>query len=608
MRRERKARLLASFLLAYVATSFGEALLPAATFQRVGQISPDVTDVLMLGRINITSIVVDLKQVHGAQVWITEAVERLPRHHRRERDLLRQHLDAIQHEGKVLLKRAEQLESMLVANPKLDQTQIRSRRKPRSVLLAVGALALVGASVGNLMYSSYLHTRIQELEARQNGILRYIDVTASLAGDNQRRISTLNSTLQMLARHEYRFETVVKEELEEIERAQKLLMLVGVCETALANAANGLSRMVEAFMHASQGRVHMDLIPPSLVRQELRNIKERFDTGLELALEFTDLQSFYRLPCHLVCRGDEYVVAVAIPVYSSAESYELLRHIPAPVAVGDGLEMFIEGRGEFLAVNRERTLHREMDAADLQSCVVVRAIHLCPHARTFKKNSQPSCLFELLRGNLELAQRTCSHSFRLNSQTDIVQLSQDHFMVIASARAQVAQTCEDASQSKEIVLAKGTTRLRLPEGCSLSAAGAYVAPARNYSFSIDVNTMDVGMGETLNLRRLLNEVYPHLDLDPKEIATITKSLAVAGASVTISDVMAARRLIPKIGHHISFAALATAGAVLLLGILFVCWICCQWRKKSKEPAPVTSSRRRKHVDVSQILVAETAIK
>ena len=37
----------------------------------------------------------------------------------------------------------------------------------------------------------------------------------------------------------------------------------------------------------------------------------------------------------------------------------------------------------------------------------------------------------LLRGNLESGQRTCSHSFRLNLQTDIVQLSQDHFMVIA---------------------------------------------------------------------------------------------------------------------------------------------------------------------------------
>ena len=225
------------------------------------------------------------------------------------------------------------------------------------------------------MYSSYLHTRIQELEAR---ILQYVDVTASLAGDNQRRIATLNSTFQMLARHEYRFETVVKEVLEEIEMAQKLLMLVEVCETVLANTANSLSRMVEAFMHASQGRVHMDLILPYLARQELRNIKERLDTGLELELEVTDLQSFHRLPYHLVCRGDKYVVAVAIPVYSSAESCELLRHIPVPVADGDGLEMFIEGRGEFLAVNRERTLHGQMDATDLHSCIVVRAIHFCP--------------------------------------------------------------------------------------------------------------------------------------------------------------------------------------------------------------------------------------
>ncbi len=120
--------------------------------------------------------------------------------------------------------------------------------------------------------------------------------------------------------------------------------------------------------------------------------------------------------------------------------------------------------------------------------------------------------------------------------------------------------------------------------------------------------MGVGMGETFYLQRLLNDVYSHLDLEPEEIATITKSLAVAGASVTISDVMAAGKLIPKVGHNISFAAFATAGAVLLLSILFVCWICCQWKKKSKEPVPVTSSCWRKHVDASQILVAETAIK
>ncbi len=558
-------------------------------FQLVGQMSPNVADYLLLGEIDLRPVTHDLERLMGVRKFITEISRKLPATHRKEQKLLWQQLLLVDQELRAQMTRARWLEQLVTAKPEPMTPPVPPRQK-RFVGAALAGLALVGASLGNLAYTHYLHNRLEAVENRQDKMLHYLDLTAQMTVENQARIQALNSTLQLLFLHELEFERYTEKELQETRFTQRLLILMGTCEGALAHVVKSLDRLMLVWNMAVHGHVTPELITPDQARAELVKVKESLHPGQVMAVDGDSLATFYRLPCHLIARENRYVVAVPIPVYDGRNLFDVYRHLRTPIAVGEHLEMLVDTEGLYLVVNQERTLHQEMTMADLQTCLLVQTIYLCPNQRRFWKSTQPGCLFALLRGEIDLARRRCTHTFRLTGDLGITQMTANQFLITTTGNHELIRGCEDRKQSMDIQIPPGSRTLTLPEGCSLSSQEAYVVPAHNQTLGTDVIPVQAEKEVPLDLEEVIKDFYPHLNFKVEEIRTIAGHLARQSATVRVTDILAARAQVPpRSAHLLSLTSIIITGVGLLAIVGFLTWIYYRWRAH-QTPRPTKAKK------------------
>ncbi len=572
------------------------------TFQRMGEMSPDVSEYILLGKVEVNALLKELRQLQEATKWMKDTVEKLPKS--QEKRLINRQLKILYFEVKDLNKHARSLET-LVEEGRVTQNP----RAKRAIGLILGGAAVIGAAIGSIAYSGYLGARIDAMEEQQASMLKYVDMTAALAESNERRITALNATLQLIAKHELQFEAAVEKELQRVELSQRLTLTLGICEEILSHITAAVSRLTAVWTSALQGKISLDLISPEMVKKALKEIEAEMPAGMQLAIDTADLTSFYRLPCHLISKEDGYVVAVPIPVYKSKDLFQIFKHINAPVATGEGLEMILDTDGSYLAINRERTLHAELTVSELQACLNVNELYLCPQRRVFRKAGEPSCLYQLFQGKTQEAQRTCTHAFRYAGKVDIVQLSRTTYVVIASQESTITMSCEDGQPSTDVTVKAGTQKIELSPGCSISTDNIYVVPAGNQTELGDIMTVDTGQQLPLNMEDLMKDLYPHLDLKVQEIKNITKTLTQVGATVTLKDVIAARQRL--LIHHASvwhYGAMAGVIAIMVIAIILYCVVkkkCVKDKKpkmRVKEAGRESEGVRLSTLDASQILV------
>ncbi len=550
------------------------------TFQYVGDLTANLADHLILGRVDLRQTTDDLLHIKQAHDWLSRAVRNLPDVHPVQKKNIKLQLRFLDQELKELTARAEELKD-LVTGKVAPLGPGKGGRQKRSLLLALGGLALIGASVGNLVYSGYLHKRIDDLEARQSSMLRYVDLTTKLVANNQQRIGALNKTLYHLLHQQMSFEKEVATNMQQLSAAQEILAILSTCEAAISHLSSALNRMQAVWTAALQGRIAVEMIPPTQVHQELRHIKEGLEHGYELAVDPDKLHEFYRLPCHLINRGDKFILAIPVPVYQVADEFQIYRHISVPVATGEGVEMILDTQERYLVVNRERTLHAEMTTAELQGCLQLHQLHLCPQQRVYYKEGQPTCLFLLFQGKAKEAQRVCERAFRVAGGVELVQLNQTHFLASTGRQVVMTRSCEGTG-TQDVLVPKGITQIHLEEGCSLSADTAYIIPGQQQPVVAASYTVTTGSHITWDLTDMLREDYPHLDVQTEELRRIIGHLVVPGAKVRLQDVLAARAMVPTAVRHTSWAAMAFTAAGLLIVALFFAWVCCRYRKGGKK--------------------------
>ncbi len=559
------------------------------TFQQIGEMSPDVAEFVMVGRIEVDTLTSELKKVSEATKWMKDTNAKIPKS--KEQTLIQRQLRILHYEVRDLGKRARSLETLV------EEGRVKTTRPKRAIGMILGGVALVGAAIGSIAYTGYLGSRIDKLEATQSSMLHYVDLTAELAASNQKRIAALNITLQAVARHEMKFEAAVADEIRKVELAQRLALTLDTCEEILSHITSAIIRLTMVWTSALQGRISLDLIPPETAAAALKKIREGLPDGTQMAIEQGDLTSFYRLPCHLIARAQGYVIAIPIPVYKSRDVFSLYRYLPTPVATGGNLEMLLNTEGSYLAINRERTLHAELTVAELQSCLHVEELYLCPQRRVFHKSSEPSCLYLLFQGKIEEAQRSCSHAFRFMGDLDVIQMSRTTYIVVSSRTTTITQSCGEGSQSEDLTIEPGTRKLELEAGCSLNAESLYVVPAGNQTELADTFTVDTGEQLPLDLDELMQDLYPHLDLPMGEIENITQALTQVGATVTLSEVLAARQKV-QVARHTSWSwFLVTEIIGIVLGVFGVFLCCCvikrQRKQRVQESAKTLRNRKRK---------------
>ncbi len=545
--------------------------------------SPSVADYLLCGTLKLQPALEELEQLDEVHRWISSMVNSLPNTHRKEKRLLHQQLKLAHDEIQYQQDRAKGLDYLT----RQGENRGAPRREKRFIGMALGGLALLGAGIGNFAYSGYINERLNVAEERADDMLHYIDLTAQKVITNSRRLNKLNDTLYALALHEIKVEKRVQAELNGTRIIQRLLMLLDTCESALSHVARMLDRATTVWNMAIQGHVTPELIDPVTAAEELRRIKSSLHNRQVLAVDQEDLTAFYRLPCHLAPRGDSFVTVIPIPIYDAEDMYQVFRHLRVPIAADQHLEMFVDTDGLYLATNRERTLHQEMTTAELQSCLHTRRTYLCPQARPFRKSTEPGCLFSLLRGEKQQARRSCVHLFRTLRSTDIIQLAADQFLVTTSQKDRAERICKDANLDQTIDLEEGSTEVRLPEGCALSTEGMYVGPAYNQTLGSSTFVVRSGPPVELNLTEIMQDLYPHLDLEVGEISKIVEGLSDRGGMVSLPDILAARQQAhSKKRSPLGIVSMVLTGLGLLITATFFLWVCIRWRRNNRDKGEV----------------------
>ena len=549
------------------------------TFQRLGQLSPSVSDFLLVGRIELRPIFRELRRAQNVIGWLDAAAEKLDDIHASQRLLVQAQSSILRRELTEITVRARNIRALFTP---------RRTRNRRSVMLALGAAAIIGSSVASLMHTAYIQERIEEVQDSVNGELQYVDLTAELSENNQRRLAAVNATLFELIHRTTNFQREFEEEIEALQKGERLLLAIDACQSSILHLQTGMDQLIEVYTMALHGRISTTLLNPRQVQEQVSLIKERLPPGKKLALDSDDLRGFYQLKCHLVETSDGLVVVIPIPVIGLGQEFSVFRHLRTPVAAGNDAEMILRTSKEFLVLNRENTLHTEISADELEACANVESLFLCPHIRVFMKPSRPSCLYLLYEGRVKEAQRICDHAFRITGKLDITQLSDYEFLATStSVGTRAAQRCGSEATTTSINIPMGISKLELPAGCSLNTDLAYVVPGPNSTMGRGTFIISGQHEIDIDVENLLHQQYPHLNVKTEEIAGLLQQLTTTGDTVSLQDLMAARHRIKEISHpHWIPMIFTTIGMVST--VTFFTWVCLRYHLRGrKRPRPDT---------------------
>ncbi|XP_059092019.1 uncharacterized protein LOC131887430 [Tigriopus californicus] len=188
-----------------------------------------------------------------------------------------------------------------------------------------------------------------------------------------------------------------------------------------------------------------------------------------------DLEAFYKLPYLTDIKQGKLRIVVPVPAHNIKETFSLYRHLAMPIFTKQGQESVVRNPKDYLILNKESTLHQELNQADLSTCLKVRLLYLCPQIRVVVKTATTSCLFALFQGQATNIREKCPPAIPPpNSGMEFHQVGPETFLVLIRQVEKVQITCRNRTTIKREYL-PGTTTLTLPNGCQFNTADLYVS-------------------------------------------------------------------------------------------------------------------------------------
>lgn len=545
-------------------------------FQRMGEMTTDTTAYILIGEFDIELIKAHRSDIEDIRKWLRRIYERVPMEHQQQRKLIREQLKIIAMELKNIEDRTLDLDTLMASQ----------KRVKRSILLMAG-IAAVGGLLGNLWFTHSLNNRISELEDNQGHLYHFTQVAAHHISENAAKIAQLNDTLQAVVRHEIKAEHILSNKTRELEYTQRTLMVIDASYRSVTSLQDSIMKLLRVWDDAIGGKVTIDMMSPTAVKEELKRIKDGLPKTLTLAIGQDNLMDFYSLSCHPSVFKGKLRITIPIPVYNPGDVMDLLHYMPLPFPISKDLELISQGLNPVLAVNNERTLYREISIEDLSSCVKINQLHLCPQLRVLRKAVEPSCLFLLLQGKVIEAQKHCHQLVRNNSPLEVLQTSTTEFIAYARRDTHAVQICEETNTRVTVPIPPGMNIISLQNGCALSSDTIYVAPSRNATLDIDEWTVSIPIPEPLNLTNIFSDKFDIKmdDLDNHELIDLAQDLLKTQRYVTLPDLAKARlRIHPT--HYVSSIALTLTLLLILTLACLIGYLYFRYKRKSRNTGVV----------------------
>ncbi|MEO0404587.1 MAG: hypothetical protein AAF193_06925 [Bacteroidota bacterium] len=244
----------------------------------------------------------------------------------------------------------------------------------------------------------------------------------------------------------------------------KLQMLHKI-EDILDQYDDKIFRLTLGLEQLRQGRLSALLVKPRVMQRLLREFKERLQT-VNMKTLITDTNDFYTCETsHLVFKNGTIRAIFHVPAYKESSLLQFYRFLPLPLDVG--LKHFIQlfPQATHVAVNRERTLFKTFDEAELLSCKELHEVKYCHNNNGF--NRKPNTCLEFIFSRKDGNILTHCPIQVTEVQNAMVQVSPRQVILYHSQLELVTLTCTHTTPNQVSLSFTGYHLFQLYPGCSL---------------------------------------------------------------------------------------------------------------------------------------------
>jgi hypothetical protein len=249
-----------------------------------------------------------------------------------------------------------------------------------------------------------LHSTVQELHARQDGVSHSIQQQLTYFKQLDERVAGDHKTLVTLSHDLKSFAQQAQEAFQEVAakfswaaKLRESAELITSLELALSRVEVQLDEALTALQFGINGRVPVNLVPPFVFRNILTNVSLSLFDSYELIRGISaDLSWFYQFECaDMVATDRGFLLILSIPLKDITTQYEVYRIFSFPIAGFDCTYTRLIIDTPYFADNLMQRTHLLLSASDVGQCKGGPELRVCPANVAVLTNEIKSCPLSL---------------------------------------------------------------------------------------------------------------------------------------------------------------------------------------------------------------------
>ena len=355
--------------------------------------------------------------------------------------------------NKLTRKAAERMERL---NTRVEQTLALTKTKPRekraavvvaAVALVSGVLIAMGLGVVNAAQVNDLQTRAEKMKSNADELLVSVKMTEIQVKES---FAEMNQSLGRLGWERFLSEEAarMRDEVEEIQ--------------------DRLDAWIAGYFHLIRGQLDPTFVSMEDLMRGLDLMTSQADTyGMIVAPFEGTVEAFFTMPISVVLNGTGIHMFVSVPMIpAKAPVFDLIRITHHPIHLKDDHFLEIMTGEIYLAVDQDRSLHREMTTVDLMTCDRFKDTFLC-RMTTFSRKPD-SCASGLMFGDKAVIKEHCLQ--KVSRKEIVVVPTESHDVVVWSQHRQTIVKRCPGLRDAPLERFQGSKRIGLEKGCHLRTA------------------------------------------------------------------------------------------------------------------------------------------
>ena len=409
--------------------------------------------------------------------------------------------------------------------PADSQEKEKDEKHPRNKrqLIMAALVGLMGGLIGSLFGNFATEKLLDILNQKTNVIQARVESNMVDIYQNKKDIQRIKTTLESI---QEQFERFVM-----YNRAFDLqsfgLFILEMIDTEYQRT----KATADALRKLLMGKFQPGLIDTKVLRMALTKIKEQA-TLEELTPVVRTVSDMYQMPVSFLYNETASVlhVFIHIPLFKENQVLDLYRFIPVPIKskrAANVMKVFYEVQPgkQFFAHNRDHTLYREMNQAELAECPKIGSVYFCIDF-AMQKRARKTCLSTLfLSGTTNDIKSYCD--FVLKKHVSFFERINSTTYVISESEPMMATAeCEGNDKISKTTF-EGTHLIKTIPGCRLNTPYFVIdrpADLDSVEVKVTMNSLQVDPDEVVG------------PLDDFDLDIIKAKLSTIGASISVSEV------------------------------------------------------------------------